>query len=53
MSEADMDSPYKHLVPTKRQFRILRLLEFGSDRLKCELRIFLLLEEDLLPCKAL
>jgi hypothetical protein len=45
--------PYQQLEPSKRHFRLLRLLECGSDDIQFELNIFSLLDDDLPPWKAL
>lgn len=53
MMEPCERSPYHILDPSKFQFRLLRLVNFGSDPIQCELSIFSLLDPDVPPWKAL
>lgn len=45
--------PYQSLEQSKRQFRLIRLHDTGSDCIQCELAIFSLLDNDLPNWKAL
>jgi hypothetical protein len=47
------DSPYHQLDPTKRQFRLVRLLRSALDHIQCELNTFSLLDNDVPQWKAL
>jgi hypothetical protein len=51
--DRDGGSPYHPLDQSKRQFRLLRLLESTSDCINCEIRIFSLADNDQPPWKAL
>jgi hypothetical protein len=51
--DRDGGSPYHPLDQSKRQFRLLRLLESTSDCIECEIRIFSLADNDQPPWKAL
>jgi hypothetical protein len=51
--DRDESSPYHQLDQSKRQFRLLRLLDSDADHVQCELRIFSLADYDPPVWKAL
>jgi hypothetical protein len=51
--DEDKSLPYHQLEASKREFRLVRLLDSSSDRIQCELGSFSLLNNDLPPWKAL